>query len=400
MIPYERWRSILRDEPLPAAICDLDAFDHNQDRIMERLGPPPLTLRVATKSIRVPWLLRRVLDRGGAHFQGLMTFSAAETASLAALDFDDLLLAYPVARPHEARQLADLVAAGTTLHITVDQPGHVQLLARAAADANIMLGLCIDIDMSWRPLSGKAHFGVRRSPIRSAEQAVALADIIRSTPGVTLTALLAYEAQIAGIRGTNPGSRHLDPVRRLIKRRSIPVVAARRNAVLDALTQAGHAPSIVNGGGTGSLQTTSADPSVTEVTVGSGFYCPHLFDRYEDLPLQPAAFFALSVVRASDSDYVTCAGGGYIASGAAGPDRLPIVHLPEGLRPVPMEGFGEVQTPFLVAQGPAPALGDPVVCRHAKAGELPDRFDQLLIVQDGQIIERVPTYRGARQPVV
>lgn len=394
MIDYPTWRALLANEPLPAAICDLDAVDRNEDLLVARLPDRPITLRIASKSIRVPWLMRHLIEHS-ERLAGLMTFSAHETALLADQGFDDLLLAYPASRPDEATALAKAVAGGATLHVAVDSPEHVDLLNAAAAEHGVTLGACIDIDVSWRPLAGRLHFGVRRSPIRDARAAESLAARIAGATHLELTALLAYEAQVAGMRDTNPGSRHLDPIRRAIKRRSEPLAATRRAEILDAVRAAGHSPTVVNGGGTGSISSTGADPSVTEVTAGSGFLCPHLFDGYTGLPLEPAAFFAIAVARRSDPDHVTCAGGGYIASGAAGPDRLPIVHLPAGLSPLPLEGFGEVQTPFhLGPSAPRLGLGDPILCRHAKGGELAGRFRELLIVRDGRIVHRAPTYRG------
>jgi D-serine deaminase-like pyridoxal phosphate-dependent protein len=205
---------------------------------------------------------------------------------------------------------------------------------------------------------------------------------------------MAYEAQVAGIRDVNPGSRHLDPVRRLIRERSKPLAAARRRAIVDALKVAGHPITIVNGGGTGSVASTSSDGSVTEVTAGSGFLAPHLFDGYRDLPLLPASFFLLPVVRLPDKGWVTVMGGGFVASGPVAADRAPVIHLPHGLTPTSTEGFGEVQTPLSVSpEAPPLSLGDPVVCRHGKGGELFERFaDVHLIASDA--VTTVPTYRG------
>ena len=64
-------------------------------------------------------------------------------------------------------------------------------------------------------------------------------------------------------------------------------------------------PLIVNGGGTGSLETTAAEDCVTEVTVGSGFYAPALFDHYSAFDLTPAAYFVLPVVRRPGPGTVT-----------------------------------------------------------------------------------------------
>jgi D-serine deaminase-like pyridoxal phosphate-dependent protein len=151
---------------------------------------------------------------------------------------------------------------------------------------------------------------------------------------------------------------------------------------------------IVNGGGTGSLHTTAREEAVTELAAGSGFYAPTLFDRYADFSLTPAAAFALPVVRKPAARIATLLGGGYLASGPAGADRLPEPWLPPGLRFDSLEGAGEVQTPVLGGAAAALKLGDSVYLRHAKAGELCERFDRLHLVESGRVVDEVPTYRG------
>ena len=110
--------------------------------------------------------------------------------------------------------------------------------------------------------------------------------------------------------------------------------------------------------------------------------------------LEPACFFALEVVRRPSPRHVTCAGGGYVASGPAGNDKLPLPWWPAGMSLLPMEGAGEVQTPLLVPEGVEIALGEAVLFRHAKAGEIMERANEVLLISGGRVVERVPTYRG------
>lgn len=373
----------LEDRPLPAALCDLDALERNVDRLVEAMAPRPLTLRLATKSVRHIGLTKRILERGRGKIVGVMAYAATELPALVEAGLLDILLAYPIARRAEARFAADAAARGARCCCIVDDPAQVAVLADAARERAIELPLAIDIDLSLR--FGPLHLGVRRSPIRSGDDAVALAAIIARTDGVSLAGIMAYEAQIAGMRAT-------DPVRRIIHARSRPLATSRRAEVLGALRAAGHDISLVNGGGTGSVAFTATDDSVTEVTAGSGFLCPHLFDGYG---LEPAAWFAMAVVRRSDEGFVTCMGGGYPASGPAGQDRLPQVVFPAGLVPLALEGWGEVQTPFRWrAMGKAPAIGQVVVCRHAKAGEIAERFAHYHLIREGAIVSCEPTYRG------
>jgi D-serine deaminase-like pyridoxal phosphate-dependent protein len=91
---------------------------------------------------------------------------------------------------------------------------------------------------------------------------------------------------------------------------------------------------------------------------------------------------------------VTALGGGYLASGAGDAGRLPVPWLPPGLELDAEEGAGEVQTPLLGTGAAGLALGDRVYMRHAKAGELCERFDALHLLSGGAIVDVVPTYRG------
>lgn len=385
---WQDWRRLLDGERLPAALVDLEAMEANAEAMLAATDPR-VSLRIATKSLRVPALLRGLLERH-PRCRGLMCWSAHEAMFMADLGFDDILIAYPCARPDEAATVAALAARDLAVRPMVDAPEHIDLLERAAAERGVEIRACLDIDASWRPLG--LHLGVRRSPIRDAEAALALAR--RATGRVRIDAIMSYEAQIAGLPDHVQGSRALDPARRLIKARSTPVVRARRAAVLEALRAEGLPIALANGGGTGSLALSSADPSLSEVTAGSGFLCGHLFDHYDGLALRPAGFFALAVCRRSDPDHLTCAMGGVIASGPPAADRQPLVHSPPGLVPLGMEGWGEVQTPLRLVSGEAPRLGDPVICRPAKSGEWLERFAEVLLVRGDRVVGREPTVRG------
>jgi D-serine deaminase-like pyridoxal phosphate-dependent protein len=178
-----------------------------------------------------------------------------------------------------------------------------------------------------------------------------------------------------------------------MQRLSAREIRSRRAAVVEAVSRITPLE-LVNGGGTGSLEATASEEVVTEVTAGSGFYDSVLFDHYRSLHLRPAAAFAMPVVRKPSTRIATVLGGGYIASGPPGKDRLPEPYLPPGLRLDSFEGAGEVQTPVLGEAAASLEVGDRVYFRHAKAGELCERFTNLYLVEGGRIVDEVPTYRG------
>jgi D-serine deaminase-like pyridoxal phosphate-dependent protein len=390
-IDYDTWRRVLADsgERLPIGLVDLDAFDRNAAKLEAMAGGMPI--RLATKSVRIPSLIRRVLERGEA-WRGLMSYSAAEARLLANEGFDDLLIAYPTMQAADLADLRALHDARTLVSLVVDSEEGIDALADAMRDVDEPFRCVIELDASWRPLG--AHVGVRRSPVRSADDLARVLAHIATKPALRCIGVMTYEAHIAGLPDRNPFKRTMNGAFGFVRRRSLRPLATLRAQVADVFSDAGVELELFNGGGTGSLTWAARDTRLTELTAGSGLLCPLLFDYYSNLDLEPAGFFATQVVRSSDPGYVTCQGGGWVASGEAGKDRLPRPHLPAGLRPVDAEGTGEVQTPLRVPRGMTLAPGDPVLFRHAKAGEPAERLDAFLLVQGGEIVERAPTYRG------
>jgi D-serine deaminase-like pyridoxal phosphate-dependent protein len=255
----------------------------------------------------------------------------------------------------------------------------------------------LDIDCSLRLLGGLLHLGVRRSRLRSVADAAALCEEIGHHAELQVSGLMAYEAQVAGLGDRNPFKRLLNPIVSMIRKTSVKRVAKLRAEVTRMLRDRGYPVTLINGGGTGSLNFAVEESALTEVTIGSGLFCSHLFDYYSNIQFEPSCFFALQTVRASDPGYVTCQGGGYVASGEPGWDRVPIPYLPEGLKLVSTEGCGEVQTPLTLSSGLTIPLGSPVLFRHAKAGELAERFNEYLLVSKGTLVGRTKTYRGLGQ---
>lgn len=389
---YQRYERIFVEVEAPFAFVDLDAMWANAEEMLGRAKGKPI--RVASKSIRCRALLEQILRRD-SRFAGLMTFTLPETLWLAEQGFDDLLLAYPTVDAAALEELALRSAADPERApiVPVDCVEHLDAIESVLGADAPPVRVCIDVDAGWWWLGGRVKVGPKRSPLRTPEQVVALAREIEGRPQIELDALMAYEGQIAGVGDQPPGRRWRGALIRFMQRRSAAELAERRAAIVAALGEFVELE-VVNGGGTGSLELTSAEEAVTEVTAGSGFYAPALFDHYSRFTLTPAAGFVLPIVRKPSPEQATALGGGYLASGAADASRLPAPWLPAGLELDVEEGAGEVQTPLLGAAATDLAVGDRVYMRHAKAGELCERFDRLHLVEGDRIVDVVPTYRG------
>jgi D-serine deaminase-like pyridoxal phosphate-dependent protein len=392
--PYERYEAIFESVSPPFAYCDLDAMWANAGEMLGRAAGKPI--RVASKSVRCRELLERILERDPG-FHGLLTFTLPETLWLAEHGFGNLLLAYPTADREALRELASHTAKAPdgAPAVMVDSEAHLELIERALREAGggPPVRVCMEIDVGWWPLGGRVKIGPKRSPVRTPDQARALASEIERRAGVRLIGLMAYEGHIAGVGDDAPGGRVRNLAIRAMQRLSTSEIRTRRAQVVAAVSEVSDLE-LVNGGGTGSIAATASEAAVTEIAAGSGFYAPVLFDHYRSFHLLPAAGFALPVVRKPTPRIATALGGGYVASGVPGKDRLPQPYLPAGLRLDPMEGAGEVQTPLLGEPAARLELGDRVYFRHAKAGELCERFDSLYLVQGDAIVDEVATYRG------
>jgi D-serine deaminase-like pyridoxal phosphate-dependent protein len=389
---HERYERVFAEVEAPFAFVDTDAMWANGEEMLGRAGGKPI--RVASKSVRCRALLEAILARDEG-FQGLMTFTLPETLWLAEQGFENLLLAYPTADAGALEELALRSAAhpeGAPI-VMVDSVAHLEMIESVLGTGAPPLRVCIDVDASWWWLGGRVKVGPKRSPIHTVEDAVALAREIEKRPQIELDALMAYEGQIAGVGDRPPGQWRRGAAIRFMQKRSAEELAQRRKAIVSALSEFVELE-IVNGGGTGSLDLTAAEKAVTEVTAGSGFYAPALFDHYSRFRLTPAAGFALPIVRKPSPATATALGGGYLASGSGDPMRLPTPWLPEGLELDGDEGAGEVQTPLLGAAAARLEVGDRAYFRHAKAGELCERFDTLYLVEGDAVVDEVPTYRG------
>ena len=384
---YNRYKTILKNERLPLAYVDLDMFDENIQAILKRSGTKKI--RIASKSIRCVALMQRILDFN-SQFQGIMCYSAEEAVWLSQQGFDDLLIAYPTVQESSIRAVAEEVKKGKHIYLMTDLAEHLNMLQTVAAKSDVVLPVALDLDMSsrWSLL----HFGVHRSSVWNKETLHKYLEALKSCPNLKLCATMGYEAQIAGVGNRVPGKSLMNSIISGLQQNSKKELAKRRKELVEILQKECPELSIVNGGGTGSLESTAEEDWVTELTAGSGFYAPALFDNYDHFRHLPAAGFALEVVRHPQQNIYTCLGGGYVASGAVGKEKAPAPYLPEGMKLTPNEMAGEVQTP--IQYKGSLEIGDPVFFRHSKAGELCEHFEELCLIKDGRILGKSKTYRG------
>ncbi|WP_307864315.1 amino acid deaminase/aldolase [Agrococcus sp. TF02-05] len=369
----------------PFAALSLDALARNASDMVRRAGGTPL--RIATKSVRSRAVIEAVLATPGWH--GVLSATLPEALWLAG-SIDDVVVGYPTTDRDGLRALARDERALERVTLMVDSVDHLDLIDRVVP-GHPELRIAIELDASLR--LGLIYAGVRRSPQRTPAQLLDLARAVVDRPGFRLVGIMAYEAQISGVQNTVPRGLVPPAALRLMQRLSARELLERRGAAVAAVREIAELE-FVNGGGTGSIDTTANETAVTEIAAGSGLFGAHLFDGYRAFTVAPALAFALPVVRRPGPGWVTLLGGGWVASGPAGHDKEPIAAWPEGLRLDREEGVGEIHTPVHGRAADGLAIGDRVWMRHAKAGELCERTDELHVVAGAEVVASVPTYRG------
>ena len=372
----------------PTMVVDLDAFEANASDLVRRAGGTPI--RVASKSLRVPALIERALARSG--FAGVLAFTLREALWLHEHEVtDDIVIAYPTVDRAALARLVASPAAAAAITLMVDDVAQLDVVDSVRASRAVPVRVSIDLDAGVR--IGGQHVGPKRSPLADPGQVRQLAQRISDRAGFRLVGLMSYEGQVAGVPDDVPGQRAKSLVVRRLKKASLAHLAEQRAGIVAALREVADLE-FVNRGGSGSVEATAADASVTEVAAGSGLLVPGLFDHYQSFEPRPAAYFGLRVTRRPSPAIATVHGGGLIASGPTGADRAPIPWAPPGLHLTGMEGAGEVQTPLTGHSAAALAIGDLVWFRHAKSGELFEHGNEVHLVRGDRVEETVRTYRG------
>lgn len=372
----------------PVVALGVEALSANAHDMLRRAGGLPI--RVASKSIRVREVLDAVLALPG--YRGVLAYTLAEAVWLSD-SIDDIVVAYPTADRAAIAALVTDGRAASRVTVMIDSVDQLDLIDAVLPPAKRnTVRVCLDFDASWRSkLLG--HIGVFRSPIHTAAALGALAAEISARPGFTVVGVMSYEAQIAGVGDDPIGKPATGALMRTIQRVSGAELTERRAAAIAAVREVADLE-FVNGGGTGSIERTVSEGAVTEVAAGSGLFGPHLFDNYRQFTPAPAVAFALDVVRRPNDDTATLLGGGWIASGPAGEDRLPRPVWPAGLSYALREAAGEVQTPVIGSAASGLRVGDRVWLRHTKSGEPMEHVDAVVPVEGGVAGDPLPTYRG------
>lgn len=381
---------ILKDLEAPSMWVNLDALDYNISEIYRKSSS--VKIRIASKSIRSLDAINYI-HSNQTNSIGVMSYSPLEAKYLIQNGITDVLMGYPTLEYNSVLEAqSEAIKQQAKLTFMVDLPEHILFLEKIGQELNCPISICVDVDMS---ISFPAlYFGVYRSSIRSKKDMQKLLETLKTCTYISIWGIMGYEAQVAGLADKSEGKGVFNAVIKFLKKKSIPKIAARRKEMADMLRAFVGGEIQINGGGTGSIQNTILESGITEITVGSGYFQSHLFDNFENINHKPAAGFALRITRNPAPSIYTCQSGGFIASGPVELSKQPKLFYPADAQFLKNEGFGEVQTPLKINSNTPLNIGDIVLFRHAKAGELSEHFNNIHIFKNNSYHGSWKTYRG------
>ena len=277
--------SQIRVPTTPVLVIIREMLERNLDLMQARCDAAGVGLRAHGKMHKCSTLAKLQIAKGAL---GICAQTIGEAEAFAAGGIRNLLLTSPTSLNDAGRVAA--LAGRADLAAVVDDPLLVSALGLAALAAGCTLDVLVDIDL-----------GQHRTGVNPAE-VLALAKTIAATAGI----------RFAGVQGYLGHLQHIDNahVRIAANKTALAVLSA----VVDRLKNAGLAPRIVTGGGTGTHTSDLASGVFTEIQAGS--YA--LMDvEYEDCeapndthwPFVPALFLASSVVSARHRTHVTVDAG-------------------------------------------------------------------------------------------
>ena len=401
------------DIKIPAMIIDIDIFRENVKILASHAKKYNKTLRMATKSIRVPYLIDYALTVSDV-LKGFMCFSVFEASKLYEYGqttknkdkYNDFLIAYPTIQKHDIYEAYNLAQKGVIISLMVDCVEHLNIIEEYCHKCNDntnkfnQVGICIDLDMSYR-ISNIIRLGAHRSCIHNCNDLKPILNKLKTCKYIALNGVMGYEASVAGVTDNNPYNSIPNFIVQLLKPIFQRDCNNRRKNMVNFIKSYNiptcNGTFFINGGGTGNIHICSQDNIITEVTAGSGMIQSKIFDYFVNSQCQCAGIFGLQITRISNNEkYIVCQSGGFIGSGEISKDKEPVCYLPNNIiiDCYKSEGFGEVQTPLKVNNVNIFKHGDPVFFRSAKAGEISERFNTYIIKSGNKYIKNVKTYRG------
>ena len=294
--------------PTPCLIVDLDVLERNIAYLARHAAERGVRLRPHAKTHKSPDIAMLQMAHGAV---GVCCQKVSEAEAMVRGGVNNVLVSNQVVQPRMIDRLAAL-AREARVGVCVDDAGNVDALSAAASRAGSEIDVLVEIDV-----------GAGRCGVQPGAQAVHLAQRVAGAPGLRFAGIQAYQGS----------AQH---VREYARRKALIDAAIRETErTVQQLNEAGLAPGVITGSGTGTYDLEGAHTVFNELQCGSYVFMDADYQRIETEDHRPfdafdnSLFLYTTVMSKTRAGRAVCDAGLKAHSVDSG---LPAVHALPGVR--------------------------------------------------------------------
>jgi len=229
----------------PALMVDLDIMESNMYKMMAFLKEcgAGVGIRPHAKTHKTPQIANMQMAKGAL---GICAAKLGEAEALAEGGVADILIANQTVGANKIKRLAAL-SKKTNLKVAVDSKQNLLDIARESAAIGGNVGIVVEVDV-----------GNKRGGVRTHEEAIELAKLAASTPGVWYAGVMGYEGFAVFIPDFEE--------RRAVADRAYDILFGYRDAIKE---KAGLDSGIVSAAGSGTYMFAGKRKGLTDIQAGS-----------------------------------------------------------------------------------------------------------------------------------
>jgi len=263
------------DIDTPALVADLDTLERNLDLMANAVRGAGVALRPHAKSHKCPDIARAQIERGAV---GICCQKVGEAEAFVAAGIRDVLVTNEIVGAAKLERLARL-ASSARIGVLADDAANVRHIGAAARAAGVAIDVLVEVDV-----------GANRCGTMPGAPAVAVAQVIARTPGLSLRGIHAYHGAAQHLRSPEE------------RRAAIAHAAQLARETKAAIEATGIRCPTVTGAGTGTWQHERDSGVYTEVQPGSYVFMDADYQKNALAPDQHAfeqSLFVLATVMSA-----------------------------------------------------------------------------------------------------